>query len=261
MLGTIANMSPEQIKGGNADIRSDIWACGSVMFEMLTGRKPFDGEYDHALMYSILNETPADLAKLPEGFGRIIEKCLQKDPDQRYQSVTDIIHDLRQTASPSSILPEQMPEDQRPARKFQLKRRQPGARYLIGLLIIVSILTGIYLIAGYDSEPDNPAGSRSVTKYQEMPAIITDLMGFQDSGQFLEKLNSYRRSMQIIVGNRSDFDSLTGCYVFILDEKNVEAGMIYSDNIYTDLKSGKHISDLNEKYRGKKAVWVGLAPQ
>ncbi len=98
-LGTLAYMAPEQIEGGQSDARSDIFSFGVVFFELLTGKLPFRGEHDAALMYSILNEEPESLLdSLPDvspDIDRIIRRSLEKDPADRYQHVDDMVSELR----------------------------------------------------------------------------------------------------------------------------------------------------------------------
>jgi serine/threonine protein kinase len=98
-LGTLGYMAPEQIQGGQVDARSDIFAFGVVVFEMLTSRLPFRGEHEAAMMYSILNEQPELLAKYrsdtPDDLQRIISRALEKEPEDRYQSAADMVSELR----------------------------------------------------------------------------------------------------------------------------------------------------------------------
>src|ERR1041385_2753424 len=100
-VGTAAYMSPEQIRGQEVGPQTDIWALGIVFFELLTGRRPFRGEYPEALTYSILNEQPASLVGHPE-LDRIIKRMLRKDPLQRYQTVDEVLADLEPLKAPSS---------------------------------------------------------------------------------------------------------------------------------------------------------------
>ena len=104
--GTLAYMSPEQIQGGEADARSDIFSFGVVLYEMLTGHLPFRGEHEAALIYSIVNEGPDPAEKyrpeLSAEYLHILNKALEKDPEDRYQSVIDMVVDLRRLKKQST---------------------------------------------------------------------------------------------------------------------------------------------------------------
>jgi len=98
-MGTAAYMSPEQAKGEEVDHRTDIWSLGVVIYEMFAGQLPFRGEYEQAIVYSILNEEPEPVSSLqpglPKEFDLIINRALAKSLDSRYQSAGDILVDLR----------------------------------------------------------------------------------------------------------------------------------------------------------------------
>ncbi len=103
ILGTIAYMSPEQIEGRQADARSDIWAFGCLLHEMLTGGPPFEGQSHAALMAAILErEPPSVCQRLPAvspTLDRIVKTCLEKDPADRWQSSRDLLRELQWTAT------------------------------------------------------------------------------------------------------------------------------------------------------------------
>jgi len=98
-LGTLDYMSPEQIRGNQVDHRSDIFTFGAVFYEMVAGQKPFKGEFDHILVYSIVNETPEPVTALRSGvpteLERIIDKALNKSEKERYQHMDEVLVDLK----------------------------------------------------------------------------------------------------------------------------------------------------------------------
>jgi len=110
-MGTVAYMSPEQTKGEEVDQRTDIWSLGVVLYEMLTGELPFKGDYEQAIIYSILNEEINPSEDLPWKIIKICEKALAKNPGERYKNVEQLIDDLNeikidsgdQSANPNSL--------------------------------------------------------------------------------------------------------------------------------------------------------------
>jgi serine/threonine-protein kinase len=99
IVGTFPYMAPEQMEGGALDARTDIWAFGCVLYEMVTGRRTFDGATPANLIAAILDREPPPAASLePAASGaldRVIRKCLSKDPDARWQSALDLRDELR----------------------------------------------------------------------------------------------------------------------------------------------------------------------
>jgi serine/threonine protein kinase len=100
VLGTVAYMSPEQAEGKEIDTRSDIFSLGTILYEMATGVRPFQGETTMSTIGSILKEEPSSIAELkptlPRHLGRIIRRCLAKDPDRRYQTALDLRNELEE---------------------------------------------------------------------------------------------------------------------------------------------------------------------
>jgi len=109
ILGTFQYMAPEQIEGVEADARTDIFAFGALLFEMLTGRTAFDGKTRASLLGAILKDEPPRVSTVqplaPASLDRIVATCLAKDPDDRYQSARDLLRELKWIASSAASGP------------------------------------------------------------------------------------------------------------------------------------------------------------
>ena len=99
LLGTLQYMSPEQLDGKPVDARSDVFAFGATLYEMLTGARPFDGDGQASVIGSILKDEPAPLREvrpgLPRRLDQLVRTCLAKDPDDRWQTMRDLKRELR----------------------------------------------------------------------------------------------------------------------------------------------------------------------
>jgi serine/threonine protein kinase/Tol biopolymer transport system component len=112
VIGTVAYMSPEQLRGKNVDHRSDIFSFGAILYEMISGRRAFRGETEVDTMTAVLREEPStailDEAAIPAGYQDIIRHCLEKEPENRFQSAKDLafaFQTLSGTASVGTISP------------------------------------------------------------------------------------------------------------------------------------------------------------
>ncbi len=139
-MGTVAYMSPEQSRGGEVDHRTDIWSLGVVVYEMLTGQLPFKGDYDQAVIFSILNEEPEPITTLrtevPLELERIVNRALSKDKNERYQTVSELIKDLGRLQG--------APLSRQFARRRSI-RRKTSFKYIATRVFPVLLLLGIAL--------------------------------------------------------------------------------------------------------------------
>jgi len=98
VLGTVGYMSPEQVRGQAVDHRTDIFSLGAILYEMLSGKRAFQGKTTADTMSAILKEEPAELSgtghNLPPALARIVHRCLEKDPGERFQSARDLAFNL-----------------------------------------------------------------------------------------------------------------------------------------------------------------------
>ncbi len=141
-LGTVAYMSPEQLRGDEIDHRADIWSLGVVLFEMLTGELPFKGDYEQAMIYSIMNEEPEQVTakrpEVPREVEYIVNKSLSKNANKRYQNVSDLLTDLKSLKKAS----------RRPGgvqMHFRVIRR-PLKSILAGI-VLFAVLSAAYLLS------------------------------------------------------------------------------------------------------------------
>jgi sugar lactone lactonase YvrE len=113
VMGTLGYMSPEQVRGRPADPRSDIFSFGAILYEMLSGRRAFQGDSAADTMSAILKEDPPDLSvtnqSVPPALERIVRHCLEKNPEQRFHSAHDLGFDLEAVSSTSGVVPAAAP--------------------------------------------------------------------------------------------------------------------------------------------------------
>jgi eukaryotic-like serine/threonine-protein kinase len=140
-MGTAAYMSPEQARGETADRRTDIWSLGVTLYEMLTGKRPHESDYEQALVYSILNEDPKPLRDLrpevPEAMERICRRALARNLKDRYETASDLIIDLESYKAGAQL--------SKQTRKIPSKNRR-GLVYagLAAIVLIVATLVFFY---------------------------------------------------------------------------------------------------------------------
>ena len=106
VMGTPQYMAPEQFEGKEADARSDIWAFGAVLYEMVTGQKAFQGKSYSSLVGAILASEPAPMSVkpfTPAWLERLVKRCLQKDPEDRWQAMRDVVLELRTPPAESAV--------------------------------------------------------------------------------------------------------------------------------------------------------------
>ncbi len=171
-MGTIAYMSPEQSRGETVDQRTDVWALGVIIYQMVTGQLPFKGEYDQAVVYSILNDDPEPIDNLrtdvPAEIQEIVQKSLQKDVELRYQRVGDIIGILealkRKFDSGQLVTPDQKKEHRRKRKKYVYAT--------LAVLIVSVIAVALFLRLG--------------SKARRMNALLEQLHPMVEAAQFDE---------------------------------------------------------------------------
>jgi serine/threonine-protein kinase len=121
VMGTLGYMSPEQVRGKPPDARSDIFSFGSILYELLSGRRAFHGDSAADTMSAILREEPPELSsnnqQVPPALDRVVRHCLEKSPEQRFQSARDVAYALEETlAGPTATGVAPLPARAKPLR-------------------------------------------------------------------------------------------------------------------------------------------------
>jgi serine/threonine-protein kinase len=160
-VGTLAYMSPEQLCGQEADARSDVWALGATLFEMVAGGLPFPGRSWFEVSDAVLNEAPRPLPPQVSGdLGAVIQRCLEKDPSRRYQEVAELRRALE--AVQAGTLPPWT------AWRYQLARRRWIAPGMV-LAVISAVVLGLDWGGLRGRITGNPAGAGDAIRLAVLP--------------------------------------------------------------------------------------------
>jgi len=165
-LGTAAYMSPEQARSEEVDHRTDIWSLGVVLYEMVTGQLPFKGEYEPAVVYSIMNEESEPMTGLRTGvpmeLERITNKALAKSPDERYQHVDEIEADLKilkkELETPGKIQPLKVVVEESKEKRFPKEPEKKPVWHLpaYALAVLTIVVLGAIFYPTIFKEPSIP---------------------------------------------------------------------------------------------------------
>ena len=148
VLGTVAYMSPEQVRAQPTDARSDIFALGTILYEMLSGQRAFEKDSSADTMAAILKEDPPDISgegkKIPPAVERVVRHCLEKNPAERFQSARDLAFDLESLSGVSAATAGALPAESLP--QYRNRRTLFATLGIVGILIVG--MTGYFLGRG-----------------------------------------------------------------------------------------------------------------
>lgn len=152
--GTVAYMSPEQAKGDTVDARSDLWSLGVVLYEMLSGSRPFRGGSDQAVLQAIFHDPPAPLnrtaPRTPRWLSQIVNRLLQKAPEHRYQNAEEVIRGIERAASAGLMAR---------ARDWNLRHRWGLSLMGVGTLALLLLWGWTSLHSSARTGPPDPGSS------------------------------------------------------------------------------------------------------
>lgn len=158
VLGTVGYMSPEQVKGKPADHRSDIFSLGAILYEMLSGQRAFHRDSSIETLNAILKEEPPELSgfapSISPALERAVNHCLEKSPEQRFQSASDLAFNLEAVSGISSASQAQKAIPLEPSRK--------GKWLAIAALVLLASYPAVYFLGKRSANPEAPTFQRLV---------------------------------------------------------------------------------------------------
>jgi serine/threonine protein kinase len=170
IVGTLQYMAPEQIEGKEVDARADIFAFGAVLFEMATGRKAFESKRQASLIAAILDSTPPPISSLrpaPRALDHIVERCLAKDPEERWLTAHDLVIELKWLAQEVSVN-----GIQRASAVRAVKVNKRALKIGTSIFLLVALLLGV----GYLPPPsDSNAAIRFTIPPPEKTAFVSSV--------------------------------------------------------------------------------------
>ncbi|HJZ82361.1 MAG TPA: serine/threonine-protein kinase, partial [Pyrinomonadaceae bacterium] len=152
VMGTVGYMSPEQVRGRPADHRSDIFSLGAILYEMLSGNRAFRRDSGVETMNAILKEDPPELSQanhnIAPAFQRVVDHCLEKNPEERFQSARDLAFALEALSGSTSVSTQTVIA---PARAPQWIRRHAITAWVVAMVAI--LVAAIVLVISYVRRP------------------------------------------------------------------------------------------------------------
>ena len=201
IVGTPAYMSPEQARGEYTDERTDIYSLGIVLYEMLAGHVPFDGETTMSILFKHINEPPPHIPGLPFGFQYVLDRALEKKPEKRFQTPSELAaafdEVMAETSGASTIVPLK-PKVRKKAERAQSRRKWVQAALAT---VVIGALGAIFFLNGRASpspSTQTPTQTPTVTATMETPINLissplplgpTGLLRFQDGNAIMDQIN------------------------------------------------------------------------
>ena len=198
-LGTVTYMAPEQLKGKAPDQRADIFSLGIVLYQMASGQRPFRGETSAEVISSILRDAPPPVTELklelPSHLGRIVKRCLEKNPNRRYQTAAELrneLEELKNEIDSGTVFEEEARTKAVAVQQENKWSRTKVAAIGAGLLLVATVALILSIIRSADDAPDTALLEDSPKTLAVLPFSST---GESAATAFAEGLNEELASL------------------------------------------------------------------
>jgi len=173
VFGTMPYMAPEQLRGADADVRTDLFAFGAVFYEMLTGRRAFSAGSQPALIAAILEQDPepvtAEQPRATPGLNGLVRACLAKDPGARWQHAGDVVLALRALAEGRPPSSPQPASDSSPSLLRASRARRPWPLHAVWATVAIVAALSAWMLPRGSSQPVAPANPQPVIVFMDSP--------------------------------------------------------------------------------------------
>jgi len=206
IVGTVAYMSPEQAEGKTVDLRSDIFSFGSVLYEMVAGRRAFAGDSTVGTLAAILHQEPTPIEGIPPELEQIIARCLRKEPDRRIQHMDDValaLDELRDTARAARTRGPASPNASAPGAG---SGSRPWWRWPAGALLCLLLAAALVIgnVGGIRDRLTGSAGPSSIRSIAVLP--LENLSGNPEQEYFVDGMTD---AITTELGKASGFDKVS----------------------------------------------------
>jgi serine/threonine protein kinase/Flp pilus assembly protein TadD len=206
IVGTVAYMSPEQAEGKTIDARSDIFSFGSVLYEMVAGRRAFAGDSTVGTLAAILHQDPTPIEGIPPELGQIIARCLRKEPDRRIQHMDDValaLEELRDAARATRSRGPAPPNAPAPGAG---SRSKSWWRWPAGALLCLSLVAAVVAgnVGGIRDRLTGSAGPSAIRSIAVLP--LENLSGNPEQEYFVDGMTD---AITTELGKVSGFDKVS----------------------------------------------------
>jgi predicted Ser/Thr protein kinase len=263
ILGTLRYMAPEQLRGADADVRSDVWAFGCVLYQMLTGRAPFDAPSETAIGAAILETEPPPLSSVVPGISpalqRVVDRCLAKAADDRWQSVADLRHELKWIASGAKS------DERTPARAARTVTSWRARLAWGAALVLVGVALAVIAMSVWNARRGSPSELARVSILLPDGIEAAHFLALSNDGQQLAYVGRPRDGNVSLIWVRQmgevearPLEGTAGSPMFpFWSPTGRELGFFSDQKLkVVDVKSGT-IRELSPAPNGRGGTWAG----